>query len=59
MKKEKMVEKVECEFALGSLLNSNPLAQHLGKPHEEFTKEDIVKFVKDKGIQILNLCHVA
>ena len=59
MDKEKIVEKVEREFALGSLLNSNPLVQHLEKPSEEFTKEDIVKFVKDKDIQILNLCHVA
>ncbi len=59
MDKEKIVEKVEREFALGSLLNSNPLVQHLEKPSEEFTKEDIVKFVKGKDIQILNLCHVA
>lgn len=59
MDKEKIVEKVEREFALGSLLNSNPLVQHLGKTPEEFTKEDIIKFVKDKDIKILNLCHVA
>jgi len=59
MDKEKMIENVEREFALGSPLNLISLVQHLGKPAEEFTKEDIVKFVKDKDIKILNLCHVA
>ncbi|KPV61641.1 MAG: Glutamine synthetase [Candidatus Bathyarchaeota archaeon BA2] len=57
--KEEIVEETEREFASSSLLNSNPLVQHLEKPSEEFTKEDIVKFVKGKDIQILNLCHVA
>ncbi|MEA2089314.1 MAG: glutamine synthetase family protein [Thermoproteota archaeon] len=41
-----------------SFLNLNPLIQHAGKPPEEFTEDDIVKFVKNKHIKMLNLCHV-
>jgi glutamine synthetase len=40
-------------------LNPNPLVQHLRKLPRDFTKEDIVKFVKDKEVKIVNLCHVA
>jgi len=37
----------------------NPLVSQLKKPPKDFTKEDLIKFVKNNGIKILNLCHVA
>ncbi|MBX5327200.1 glutamine synthetase [Candidatus Bathyarchaeota archaeon A05DMB-4] len=40
-------------------LNPNPLVRHLGKLPKEFTKEDIVKFAKDREVKMINLCHVA
>jgi glutamine synthetase len=39
-------------------LNPNPLVTYLGKLPKDFTKEDIIKFVKDKDIKMVNLCHV-
>lgn len=35
-------------------LNPNKLVQHLKKPAEEFTKKDIIKFIEDNGIKMLN-----
>ena len=29
-------------------MNPNPLVQYLNKPSEDFTKEDIIKFIEDK-----------
>jgi glutamine synthetase len=40
-------------------LNPNPLVRHLRKLPKDFTEEDLVKFVKDKEVKIINLCHVA
>jgi len=40
-------------------LNPNPLVRHLGKLPMDFTKEDLIKFVKDKEVRMINLCHVA
>ena len=40
-------------------LNPNPLVRHLGKLPKYFAKEDIIKFVKDKEVKMINLCHVA
>jgi glutamine synthetase len=39
-------------------LNPNPLVTYLGKLPKDFTKEDIIKFVKDKDIKMINFCHV-
>jgi len=39
-------------------LNPNKLVQHLQKPSEDFTKQDIVKFVEDNGIRMINFRHV-
>jgi len=39
-------------------LNPNLLVTYLGKLPKDFTKEDIIKFVKDKNIKMINLCHV-
>jgi glutamine synthetase len=40
-------------------LNPNPLVRHLGKLPKDFIKEDLVKFVKDREVRMINLCHVA
>ncbi len=32
----------------------NPLVRHLNKAPKDFTKDDIIKFVKDNGIKMLN-----
>ena len=39
-------------------LNPNPLVQALGKPAKEFTKADIIGYIEDNGIQMLNLRYV-
>ncbi len=36
----------------------NKLVAHLNKPAEEFTKADIIKFVKEYGIKMLNFRYV-
>ncbi|GAB4300845.1 MAG: glutamine synthetase family protein [Marinilabiliales bacterium] len=40
------------------ILNANPLVQHLKKPASEFTMEDIIKYVEDNNIEMLNLRYV-
>ncbi len=40
-------------------LNPNPLVSYLGKLPRDFTKEDLIKFVKDREVRMINLCHVA
>lgn len=40
-------------------LNPNPLVQHLKKPASEFTRADIIKFVEEQGISMLNFKYVA
>ena len=40
-------------------LNPNPLVKYLRKLPKDFSKEDLVKFVKDKEVKMINLCHVA
>ncbi len=40
-------------------LNPNPLVKHLRKPASEFTKHDIMKFIQEKDIQMLNFRYVA
>lgn len=39
-------------------LNPNKLVQHLDKPAEDFTKKDIIKFVEDNGIKMLNFRYI-
>lgn len=39
-------------------LNPNKLVQYLNKPASEFTKEDIIKFIKDNGIKMLSFRYV-
>jgi len=40
-------------------MNLNPLVQFLKKMPKEFTKADIVKFIEEKGIQMVNFRYVA
>ena len=40
------------------LLNPNKLVQHLQKPAREFTRHDIIKFVDDNDIEMLNFRYV-
>lgn len=39
-------------------LNPNPLVQELGKPAEKFTRADILRFVRERDIPMLNLRYV-
>ena len=41
------------------ILNPNELVKHLKKPAEEFTRKDIMKFVQDMGIRMLNFRYLA
>lgn len=40
------------------LLNPNPLVKHLKKPAAEFTKADIMQFIVDRDIQMVNFRYV-
>ncbi len=40
-------------------LNPNPLVKHLRKPASEFTKQDIMKFIQEKDIQMINFRYVS
>lgn len=35
-------------------MNTNKIAQFLEKPPEEFTKQDLIKFIEAKNIEMLN-----
>ncbi|NCA85692.1 MAG: glutamine synthetase [Clostridia bacterium] len=37
------------------LMNPNPLVQYLNKPPEEFTREDLILYIEDHNIEMLNL----
>ena len=41
------------------LLNPNELVQFLKKPPQDFTREDIIRFIEAKGIAMLNFRYVA
>jgi glutamine synthetase len=40
-------------------MNQNELVQYLKKPANDFTREDIIKFIEAKGIAMLNFRYVA
>ena len=40
-------------------LNPNKLVQYLDKPSEDFSKNDIIKFIRDNGIEMLNFRYPA
>ena len=37
---------------------ANEIAQFLGKPPEEFSKQDLIRFIEDNGIQMVNFRHL-
>ena len=39
-------------------LNPNPLVRYLKKPSNEFTKADIMRFIENNGIRMLNFRYV-
>ncbi len=39
-------------------MTANALEQQLGKPSAEFTRADIIKFMEDNGIALLNFRYV-
>lgn len=39
--------------------NPNPLVRYLQKPAEQFTREDLIKFIEGNQIQQLNFRYVA
>jgi len=39
-------------------MNTNKIVQFLGKPPEEFTKQDLIKFIEDKNIEMVNFRYV-
>ena len=40
------------------LMNPNKLVKYLQKPASEFTKQDIIKFIDDHNIEMLNFRYV-
>jgi glutamine synthetase len=39
-------------------MNPNPLVQYLNKPAGEFTRDDLVKYIEDNNIEMVNLRYV-
>jgi len=39
-------------------MNPNKVVQYLGKPPEDFTKQDLIKFMAENGIEMVNLRYV-
>ncbi len=39
-------------------MNMNKVVQFLGKPAEEFTKQDLIKFIEDREIEMVNFRYV-
>lgn len=39
-------------------MNPNPLVQYLNKPSRDFTREDLIKYVEDHNIEMVNLRYV-
>ena len=39
-------------------MNPNPIAQYLRKSPEEFTKEDLIKFIEENEIEMVNFRYV-
>lgn len=39
-------------------MNPNPLVQYLNKPSQEFTRDDLVRYIEDNNIEMVNLRYV-
>ena len=44
--------------SLETLLNPNPLSVYLNKPSRDFTKSDIIRYIENNGIQMVNFRYV-
>jgi len=40
-------------------LHAHPLEQFLGKPSEEFTRNDLIRYIRENGIRMVNFRYVA
>ena len=40
---------------MNTTLNPDPLVRFLGKPRAAFTRSDIVRYVRENGIEMINL----
>lgn len=40
-------------------MNPNPLVQYLNKPSHEFTRADLIRYIEDNNIEMLNFRYVA
>lgn len=40
-------------------LNPNPLIQYLNKPSKDFTKADLIKYIEDHNVEMINFRYVA
>ena len=40
-------------------MNANPLVAYFGKPASEFTKADIISYIQENGIQMINFMYPA
>ncbi len=39
-------------------MNPNPVIQYLNKPAEQLTKEDLIRFIEDYDIQMINFRYM-
>ncbi len=39
-------------------MNPNPIVQYLNKHPEEFTKSDLIKYIEDNNIEMINFRYV-
>lgn len=40
-------------------MNPNQLVAFLGKPHTEFTREDIIRYIRERGVKMVNFMYPA
>jgi glutamine synthetase len=46
-------------MSINTLMNPNPLVQYLNKPASEFTKADLIRYIEDNNIEMLNFRYVS
>lgn len=40
---------------MNTTLNPDPLVRFLGKPRREFTRADLIRYIEEHGIEMINL----
>lgn len=47
-------------YAMNSVteMNPNPLVQYLNKPSTDFTRDDLIKYIEDHNVEMINLRYV-